>query len=122
MLAVPRTNRPPLPVKRSTATLSSQVSVAWSRIRRATGPQSGSTVDEPARPGMRRASASALPARVIIFVGMQPQYGHSPPTRVFSTPTTDRPAAASRPAASSPPTPRPMTTTSTCCSAPMAKG
>ena len=27
----------------------------------------------PARPGMRRASASALPARIIILVGMQPQ-------------------------------------------------
>ena len=52
--------------------------------------------------------------RIIILLGMQPQYGHSPPTRLYSTPTTDRPACASRPAASSPPTPSPTTTTSTC--------
>jgi hypothetical protein len=73
MVARPRTKWPPLPVKRSTATLSSQVSVACSLIRRATGAQSGLTCAEPARPGIRRASASALPARIIILVGMQPQ-------------------------------------------------
>ena len=49
-----------------------------------------------------------------ILVGMHPPYGHSPPTSVFSTPTTFSPAVARRPATSSPPTPKPMTTTSTC--------
>ena len=39
----PRTRIPPLPVNRSAATLSSQSSVASSRIRRATGAQSGTT-------------------------------------------------------------------------------
>ncbi len=48
--AEPRTNGPPLPVKRSTATLSSQLSVASSRIRLATGAQSGVTSAEPAMP------------------------------------------------------------------------
>ena len=37
----PRTNRPPLPSKRSTATVSSQSSVASARMRCATGAQSG---------------------------------------------------------------------------------
>src|SRR4051812_32467780 len=44
---------------------------------------------------------------------MHPQYGHSPPTRRSSTPTTSRPAAARLFATSSPPGPRPITTTST---------
>src|SRR5215472_9470986 len=109
----PRTKVPPLPTKRSTATLSSQLSVAWSRIRRATGPQSGLIETDPATPGMRRASASRSAARIIILLGTQPQYGHSPPTRDFSIPTTLNPAWANDPAASSPPGPMPITTTST---------
>ena len=40
----PRTSRPPLPVNRSAATVSSQVSVASARMRCATGAQSGVTV------------------------------------------------------------------------------
>ena len=112
----PRKNCPPLPVNRSTATLSSQSSVASTRIRRATGAQSGCTDAAPAMPGMRCASASRLAARIIILDGTQPQYGHSPPTSRSSTPATDRPAAASRSAASSPPGPMPTTTTSTSCS------
>ncbi len=70
---MPRTNRPPLPSKRLTATVSSQVSVASSRMRRATGAQSGVTSEEPAMPGMRRPSASRLAARIIIFDGTHPQ-------------------------------------------------
>ncbi len=36
-------------------------------------------------PGIRRASASRFAARIIIFDGTQPQYGHSPPTSLAST-------------------------------------
>src|SRR5918995_2336946 len=110
----PRTNRPPLPSNRSTATWSFQSSVASSRIRAATGSQSGATSACPAMPSTRRASATRWPPRITILVGTRPQYGPSPPTSVLSTPTTASPASASRPATSSPPTPRPRTTTSTC--------
>ena len=47
-VADPRTSRPPLPSKRSTATVSSQSSVASCRMRRATGRRSGVTVVVPA--------------------------------------------------------------------------
>ena len=109
----PRTRMPPLPVNRSAATLSSQSSVASSRIRRATGAQSGSISDRPAMPGIRRPSVIRSAALIIIFEGTQPQYGQSPPTRLPSTPATASPASARVPAACSPPGPIPMTTTST---------
>src|ERR1022692_4649177 len=112
----PRNSRPPLPVNRSAATVSSQLSVASARIRCATGAQSGVTVELPAMPGMRRPSVSRPAARIIILDGMHPQYGHSPPTSLACTPATARPASASRPATSPPLGPRPMTTTSTSCS------
>ena len=112
----PRKNVPPLPVNRSTATLSSQSSVASARILAATGAQSGCTCELPAMPGIRRPSARRSAARIIILDGTQPQYGHSPPTSLASTPATDRPASARRSAASSPPGPMPMTTMSTTCS------
>ncbi len=66
-------NRPPFSSKRSTATWSFQLSVASSRMRWATGVQSGWTVDAPAIPGTRRASASRLAARIIILEGTHPQ-------------------------------------------------
>jgi hypothetical protein len=110
----PRTNRPPLPTNRSTATWSFQSSVASSRMRAATGAQSGDTSACPAIPSTRRASASRSAARIIILLGTQPQYGHSPPSSFASMPTTDSPAWARRPATSSPPGPMPRTTTSTC--------
>jgi hypothetical protein len=116
ILPWPRKSWPPLPVNRSAATVSSQSSVASSLIRRATGDQSGATVADPAMPGIRRPSASRLAARIIILDGTQPQYGHSPPTSLASTPATASPASASRPAACSPPGPMPMTMTSTSCS------
>ena len=68
----PRTRWPPLPVNRSAATLSFQSSVASSRIRRATGDQSGVTADVPAMPGTRLVSAMRLAARIIILEGTQP--------------------------------------------------
>ena len=71
--AFPRMKWPPLPTRRSTATVSSQESVASSRMRRATGAQSGVTADVPAMPGMRRPSARRSAARTIILEGMQPQ-------------------------------------------------
>src|SRR5690349_8514287 len=49
---------------------------------------------------------------MIILLGTHPQYGHSPPTRADSMPTTPRPASARRPATNSPPTPSPTTITS----------
>src|SRR5580704_7879656 len=49
---------------------------------------------------------------MIILLGTHPQYGHSPPTRADSKPTTPRPASARRPATNSPPTPSPTTITS----------
>src|SRR5262245_21803138 len=110
--AQPRTNVPPLPSSRSTATRSFQLSVASARIRCATGAQSGVTSLAPAMPGMRRASASRLAARTIILLGTQPQYGHSPPTRLPSMPATDIPASASFPTRSSPPGPSPTTSAS----------
>jgi len=61
---------------------------------------------------MRRDSARRSAARIIIFDGMHPQYGHSPPTSPVSMPMTDRPADARLPATSSPPGPIPSTTTS----------
>jgi hypothetical protein len=74
MRPVPRTKVAPLSVRRSTATLSSQLSVASSRMRVATTDQSGVTSPtEPASPSTRRASARASAARIIIFDGMQPQ-------------------------------------------------
>jgi hypothetical protein len=69
----PRTTRAPLPSNRSTATRSSQSSVASTRIRVATGAQSAVTVDRPAMPGMRRPSANTLAALIIILEGTQPQ-------------------------------------------------
>ena len=108
----PRTKAAPRPSSRSTATRSSQSSVASVRIRRATGSQSPRTVGRPAMAGIRRPSARRSAARIIILEGTQPQYGHSPPTSSPSTPRTERPASARRPAASSPPGPRPTTTTS----------
>ena len=68
-----RTKRPPLPSNRSTATVSSQLSVACSRMRRATGAQSGWTSAVPATPSIRRASCSRCAARIIILDGTQPQ-------------------------------------------------
>ena len=68
----PRTRWPPLPINRSAATLSFQSSVASSRIRRATGDQSGLTVDVPAIPGTRLVSAIRLAARIIILEGTHP--------------------------------------------------
>ena len=111
----PRNSRPPLPVNRSAATVSSQSSVASDLIRSATGAQSGATSDVPDMPGIRRPSASRSAARIIILDGTQPQYGHSPPTSRSSTAATSRPASASRSAASSAPGPIPMTITSTSC-------
>src|SRR6202165_1281957 len=109
----PRTKWPPLPSNRCTATRSSQLSVATSRMRCATGFQSGLTVASPAKPGMRRPSATMSSSRIIIFVGIQPKYGHSPPTRLLSMPTTFSPLSAREPAISSPPTPMPRTMAST---------
>src|ERR1019366_6560700 len=111
--ARPLMNRPPLSTKRSTATVSSHESVT-SRMRRATGVQSGVMTDDPALPGIRRPSANRSAARTIVLDGMQPQYGHSPPTSSASMPTTWRPASASFSATSSPPGPIPTTTTSQC--------
>ena len=91
----PRTNRTPASSSRLTATVSSQSSVASSRIRACTGAQSARTSALPARPSMRRPSASRFAARITILLGMHPKYGHSPPTRRSSTPTTESPAFAS---------------------------
>jgi hypothetical protein len=88
------------------------MSVASSLILRVTGAQSHETAEVPAIPGMRRTSASRLPALIIIFDGIQPQHGHSPPTRLSCTAATDTPALASFVAAYSPPGPMPITTTS----------
>ena len=71
----------------------------------------GTHAGHPARV-CRRPSASRSAARTIIFEGMQPQYGHSPPTSSASIPTTLRPASARLPATSSPPGPKPTTTAS----------
>ena len=62
-----------VPTKRSTAALSSQMAVASTRTRRATGAQSGWTCAVPASWLTRRASATAFAARIMILVGMQPQ-------------------------------------------------
>jgi hypothetical protein len=70
-------------------------------------------------PGTRRVSAIRLPARIIILVGMQPQYGHSPPTRRSSMAVTCNPASARVPAAYSPPGPMPITATSVCSASSM---
>ena len=69
----PRMNRPPFDSKRSTATRSSQSSVASARMRFATGAQSGVAVARPAMPSTRPASASRSAARIIIFDGIHPQ-------------------------------------------------
>ena len=69
---VPRTSRPPVSVKRLAATASSQLSVASLRMRPATVLKSGVTSTVPAMPGMRSASATTFPARIIILEGMQP--------------------------------------------------
>ena len=63
----------PLSSSRFTATVSSQSSVASSRMRSATGVQSGVTVDEPAIVFTRPASRSVWAAAIIIFEGTQPK-------------------------------------------------
>ncbi len=65
-----------------------------------------------AAPRTRRASASTSAGRSSAFDGMQAQNEHSPPTFRSSTIATRRPPSASRPAATSPPGPAPITTTS----------
>ncbi len=70
--AEPRTNCTPAASSRSTAAWSSQSSVASSRIRACTGPQSEVTLLAPAKSGIRRPSASTSAARTIILLGMQP--------------------------------------------------
>ena len=72
-LAQPRTKVTPLPTRRSTATLSSQLSVASSRMRLATGAKSADTRAWPAISSMRPASAKRLAARIIILEGTHPQ-------------------------------------------------
>jgi len=67
----PRRNPAPLSSSRFTATVSSQSSVASSRIRSATGVQSGVIVDEPAIVLTRPASRSVCAAAIIIFEGTQ---------------------------------------------------
>ena len=81
--------------------MSSQSSVASSRIRLATNARSGSIELRPAYGSARRVSAISVEPRIIILLGTQPQYGHSPPTSSRSTPTTDR--ARPRPAGRRPP-------------------
>jgi hypothetical protein len=65
-----------------------------------------------AAPGTRRTSARTSAGRSRPFDGMHAQNEHSPPTFRSSTIATLRPAPASRPAATSPPGPAPITTTS----------
>ena len=70
---VPRMNLPPRFSSRSTATVSSQSSVASVRMRVATGPKSGSSDACPASWSTRRDSPSTSAARSTIFDGMQPK-------------------------------------------------
>src|SRR5258708_36452283 len=107
-------------MNRSAATVSSQSSVASSLILQATGSQLGGADAWPAIPFPRAVSASKFAALIIIFDGMQPKYGHSPPISRDSMPATARPASARQPATSSPPGPIPMTTTSNSCSLTLA--
>src|SRR5262249_45752747 len=65
----------------------------------------------PAR--LKRCTTSALRSRA--FVGMQPQFRHTPPGRSSSTATTLRPSCAQRIAETYPPGPVPITATSTLC-------
>ncbi len=69
----PRTKVAPLSSSRLTATASFQSSVASSRIRSATGVQSGLTIDEPAIVLTRPASRSVWAAAIIILDGTQPK-------------------------------------------------
>jgi hypothetical protein len=73
IVACPRKSVPPRSVNLSAATMSSQLSVASSRIRLATGAQLGEMTQAPAIPGIRRPSASRLAALIIILDGTQPQ-------------------------------------------------
>src|SRR5829696_4861176 len=63
-------------------------------------------------PGLRLTSASASYGRRSAFDGMHAQNEHSPPTSRSSTIATSSPCSASRPAATSPAGPAPITTTS----------
>src|ERR1700721_431909 len=74
--ARPRTKCPPLPTNRSTATWSSHESVASSRMRRATGAQSGVMTDVPALPGTRR-PADNSPAPHPTLVDGAPSHNES---------------------------------------------
>jgi hypothetical protein len=65
-----------------------------------------------AAPGIRCASASASYGRSSAFDGMHAQNEHSPPTSRSSTMATFKPLSPSRPAATSPAGPAPITTTS----------
>ena len=65
-----------------------------------------------AAPGIRRTSSSASYGRSSALDGMHAQNEHSPPTSRSSTIATFSPPSASRPAATSPAGPAPITTTS----------
>src|SRR5262249_30823072 len=62
----------------------------------------------------RPASSRVSPERSSVFDGMQPQYGHSPPTSSRSTTASVRPLSRSPSAIASPATPPPRHTTSNC--------
>ncbi|MEZ0070823.1 hypothetical protein ABH927_000154 [Planotetraspora sp. GP83] len=68
----PRAKTPPASTSRSTATWSFQSSLASSRMRLATGFQSGTTVAVPAWPSTSRAARSLSAAAIIILVGTHP--------------------------------------------------
>ena len=113
----PRNERPPLAVNRSTATVSSQSSVASTRIRAATGAQSGVHRRRPGHARDRAApSASRLAARIIILDGTQPQYGHSPADQLGLDPDDVQARLGQPPGDVLAPGPMPTTTTSTASS------
>ena len=83
--------------------------------RSSTACTSSRPVTASAAPGIRLTSSSASYGRSSAFEGMHAQNEHSPPTRRSSTTATFRPPSASRPAATSPAGPAPITTTSKLC-------
>ena len=79
----PRTKRTPACSRRSTATVSSQSSVASSRIRACTSAPVGGDLRGAGRVPTRRASASRFAARIAIFEGMQPVVGALAPDQAL---------------------------------------
>src|SRR5437588_1212032 len=105
----PRTSAQRFDSRKATCEASSRPSTTRSRQRKTSAASSPPTC----KPGACRAAATSSGARSIVFVGMQAQYEHSPPTSRRSTSVSSTSSSSRRraPTKCSPVDPPPRTTT-----------